>query len=194
MARIILYVLLFSGIVTLIWLHHPRWKVLYDDREVLLNYRETGRDIQIRISAPSNIFPSFAFDYWQDGLHHKRDMLTPSKSRVELEYSVVENGALCAQYVVADSGSQAIMSTTCGGLKTSASVIDFIKNPDRWDYTIVLPKNELSSDGKSANMVIDFWDESKQSHSSYPTSRFVNPVHLSYLKSHFEIIDFLDIR
>jgi hypothetical protein len=153
---------------------------------VTVKYREVGRYLLLNVKAPSNIFPEFRFDYWQDGLRHKNDMLKPSNSKVEPIYGVVENGAICTQYGVFDFSATRNASTVCGGLVSSATVIGFTRNATHWEYTIVLPKQELSSAGESASMVIDFWNESTQSQSSYPNTRFTGPVNIQYRKHAFD--------
>jgi hypothetical protein len=174
------------AIAALAWAFRPHWKTICSSNEVTVKYREVGSYLQLNVKARSSVFPSFRFDYWQDGLHHTNDMLTPGNSKVEPVYGVVEDGAICTQYGIFDISATNNGSTTCGGLVSSATVTDFTRDTTQWEYTITLPKKELSS-GESASMVIDFWDEATQSQNSYPPARFKGPVRIQYGRGLFDL-------
>jgi hypothetical protein len=153
---------------------------------VTVKYRDLGSFLLIRAKAPSNIFPSFRFDYWQDGLGHRNDMLKPG-NKVEPIYAVQEDGAICAQYGIFDVSAEKYGSSICGGLISSARLIDFTRGPTRWEYTIVLPKQELSSSNESASVVIDLRNETAERVDSYPPTRFKAPARIQYRKDPFDL-------
>lgn len=185
-AVIIFWLLLIIGIATGYWVLRPHWKAIYSSSEVTVKYREGGPYLMMHVTAQTGIYPNFRFDYWQDGLRHKTNMLRPSESKVEPIYGVLENGAICARYGIFDLSAEKNGSTVCGALVSSATVTDLTRDATHWSYTIVLPKQELSSSEESASMVIDFWTEATQSTSSYPPERFMGPAHIQYSRGLFD--------
>lgn len=167
----------------LVWSFSPHWKAIYSSSEATVEYREMGPNLQIHVTAASNIFPKFLFDYWQDGLREGNDPPGLNKSKAEPSYAVEEDGAICTQYRIFDSSAAKNGSTICGGLVSSAIAVDFTRDATRWGYTMIVPKKELSSSGESASMVIDFWNKATQGSSSYPTARFAAPVHITYRRN-----------
>jgi hypothetical protein len=65
-------------------------------------------------------------------------------------------------------------------LVSSARVLDFRRGRNDWSYTLILPKKELSADGKSAKLVLELWDDVKKKYDSYPLARFEQPIVIPY--------------
>ena len=162
------------------WALFSNWKTIYSANEVTVKYREAGQYLLIGVLTRSSVSPSFRFDYWQDGLQHKIDMLKPGASKVEPIYSVLENGDLCDQFGIFDIDETRHASTVCGGMQSTAIVTGLPNAGTHRAYILILPKSELSANLASANMVIDFWNETTQDSSSYPAQRFKQPVHIVY--------------
>ena len=80
---IVFMVILGTPVAFLIWAFSPHWKTIYSGAEGIVEYREMGPTLQIHVMGSPGIYPTFLFDYWQDGLKHKSDLLEPSKTTVE---------------------------------------------------------------------------------------------------------------
>jgi hypothetical protein len=171
-----------TAAAALVWLLYPRRSVIYHSNNVTVEYAQTWNDLLINVKASSGNYVQFRFDYWQDGLRHKNDFLEPAKTKVEPVYGVDEYGALCSQWGDFDFSADKYALTICGGLATSAEVVSFRQIANITQYTLVIPKKELSSGGESASMVINFYNEFTKNHDSYPPARFAGPIRISFKK------------
>jgi hypothetical protein len=178
-AILILAVAFAGAAVSIVLIGFPRWRTIYSADGTRVKYVEVGDLLEFNVRAPANILPSFVFDYRQDGLVGNRKLADPS-------YSVQQNGALCTQYKYFDYAA-----TLCGGLVSTARVIAFTRSAAIWDYTLAIPEKELSSSGKSASMVLEFWNDTVQVWNSYPSERFKRPILITYTHRKFDLRRFL---
>jgi hypothetical protein len=152
----------------LAWIGLPHWETIFSENGVAVRYVENQESLYLRVNAPATIWVSFVFDYRQDGRVKTRQGVDPS-------YGLCETGALCTQNMINDYAA-----TICGGMPSSSRIIDLKRAGSNWQYTLMLPKRELSASGKSANMVLNIWDNAKQEDRSYPSTRFMHPIVLVY--------------
>lgn len=150
----------------------PPWITLYDAQGVQVKYREYERELEIHVSAPAFIYTALMFDYYQDGR-----LLT--REKVDPVYSVQDTGELCAQRQIFG------VRTPCSDTDSSAHVRLFSRNQTKWEYSLYLPKMELSAKGKSASVVLQFWNDHEQMRYFSPKPikarpRFPSPILISF--------------
>jgi TonB family protein len=142
-------------------------QTLYNQDGVSVTVTETQDALELVVSEPYRILQSVWVDRNQNG---KFDPY------VDIKYSFNQNRKVCAQYFIDENSS-----TICGGFPSTAVVKNEEVDQEHRQYTMVLPKEELSFGQPSTRLILVLWNRAQKSTVYYPSEKFKNAINVPYL-------------
>ncbi len=143
-------------------------KVLYHSGEVEVIASETAETIEFCVRAPESVYASIRVDRNQNG---------SVDSGVDTLYGVTLKEHICTAFLLLrPSGA----TTFCGKFYSEAQLTDVRHDHNSWEYTLSVPKRELSFASQSAWIAITFWDDSRQARWHFPRGDFKRSIHIPY--------------
>ena len=139
---------------------------LFDENGVTVSSVETPNNLELTIRAPEPIFVSVEVDRDQNG---QIDRL------VDVAYRPQRDGVLCTEYLIDETHN-----TACGQFVSAAYLKDEKTEEGRTQYTLVLPKKELSFNRLSAKLSFVMWNSAQRQTTYFPAGRFQNTLAVSY--------------
>jgi hypothetical protein len=155
--------------LSLVLLSGLSWcKVLYHAGEVEVIASETAETIEFCVRAPKSVYAIIRVDRNQNG---------SVDSNVDTLYAVTLKEHICTAFLlVRPSGA----TTVCGKFYSEAQLMDVRHEHNRWEYTLSVPKRELSFASQSAWIAMTFWDEARRARWHFPREDFKTSIHIRY--------------
>ena len=141
-------------------------EVLYHSSEVEVIASETVETIEFCVRAPESVYASIRVDRNQNG---------SVDSGVDTLYGVTLNEHICTAFLRPGGAT-----TFCGIFHSEAQLTDVRHEHDRWEYTLSVPKRELSFSSQSAWIGITFWDDPRRAVWYFPRGDFKTSIHIRY--------------
>jgi TonB family protein len=145
---------------------HPSPVTLYDQGGINVSSVETPNTLELTVRAPEPILVSVEVDRDQNG---QVDRL------VDVAYRPQRDGTLCTQFLIDETHS-----TGCGGFVSTAWLKDLKVDDGRRQYTLVLPKKELSFNRSSVKLSLVMWNSAQRQTTFFPPGRFNDTVGIPY--------------
>jgi TonB family protein len=145
---------------------HPPLVSLYDQGGINVSSVETPNTLELTVRAPEPVFVSVEVDRDQNG---QVDRL------VDVAYRPQRDGTLCTQFLIDETHS-----TACGGFVSTAWLKDLKVDDGRRQYTLVLPKKELSFNRPSVKLSLVMWNSTQRQTTFFPPGRFNDTVSIPY--------------
>ena len=145
---------------------HPAPVSLYDQGGINVSSVETPNTLELTVRAPEPILVSVEVDRDQNG---QVDRL------VDVAYRPQRDGTLCTQFLIDETHS-----TGCGGFVSTAWLKDLKNEEGRRQYTLVLPKRELSFNRPFVKLGLVMWNSAQRQTTFFPPGRFNDTVSIPY--------------
>jgi hypothetical protein len=146
---------------------NPLPQALYDQDGVSVIATETQNTLELEVSEPDPVFFSVEVDRNQNGQYDRL---------VDVAYRARADGSLCVEYLIDEHHN-----TACGGYLSSAYSKNFKVDQGRKQFTVVLPKKELSLDQPSARLAFVLRNSAQRQTAFYPPERFQKAINIPYL-------------
>jgi TonB family protein len=139
---------------------------LYEKDGVTVIATETQDTLELAVSEPDPINLEIQVDQNQNGQIDRY---------IDHSYGVTPRGKLCSAYLINGTSD-----TACGGCASSAHLKAFKDADGRRQYTLVLPKKELSLGQQSVKLALNFFNSAQKSFSVFPPERFQHPISVPF--------------
>lgn len=139
---------------------------LVDENGITVSSVDTPSNLELTVRSPEPVFVSVEVDRDQDG---QIDRL------VDVAYRPQRDGTLCTEYLIDETHSSA-----CGQFVSGAYLKDEKTEDGRTQYTLVLPKEELSFNRLSAKLSFVMWNSAQRQTTYNPAGRFQNALTVSW--------------
>ena len=140
--------------------------LLYDQDGATVAVREVRDWLEFDIKEPDPIFVSLEVDRDQNG---KIDPFVDVAYRLPLGFKV------CSEYLISET-----KNTACDKFSSDARMTQVKEEEGRKQFTLSVPKKELSFRQGSARVVVVAWNEAIRKTTIFPASRFADPIVIRY--------------